>query len=131
MGRIDTPLTISNPLAKGKTIHCTAMVDTGSAHLVLPMAWKESLGPFHLETPVTVELGDQSDVQGFICGPLYIEFPGYRPTSGEALFLDMKTVDGVYEILVGFIPLEQANIVVDPVNQRLISGRAIPVKSVA
>ena len=40
--------------------------------------------------------------------------------SGEVLFLDMEPEDGVYEPLVGYIVLEQAQAAVDMLGHRLI-----------
>ena len=44
MGRINATVRIKNVLELDSSIGCDALVDTGAANMVLPMAWKERLG---------------------------------------------------------------------------------------
>ena len=44
MGRISTHISNANLFDRTKTIECDALVDTGSAYLLLPSAWRERLG---------------------------------------------------------------------------------------
>ena len=60
-----------------------------------------------------VETPSQAVVTGDICGPILLRFGSFRQILAEALFIDMEPADGRYEALLGCIPLEQAQAVVD------------------
>ena len=72
-----------------------ALLDTGASRLTLPITWKDRLGEMELVQPVTVELATQSTAVAEVCGPVRIELEGFRPVSGEVLFLDMEPANGV------------------------------------
>lgn len=44
MGRINATVKIKNIFEPASNITCDALVDTGAANMVLPIAWKERLG---------------------------------------------------------------------------------------
>ena len=119
MGRIVVETTIENGADPNSKIVCDALVDTGAAYLTLPNAWRTRLGDLTTFATVEVETADQSVVSGDICGPLMLRFGGFRPVLAEALFIDMTPADGRYEALIGYIPLEQAQAVVDLAGHRL------------
>lgn len=119
MGRIVVETTIENGADPNSKIVCDALVDTGAAYLTLPNAWRTRLGDLTTFATVEVETADQSVVSGDICGPLMLRFGGFRPVLAEALFIDMAPADGRYEALIGYIPLEQAQAVVDLAGHRL------------
>lgn len=53
----------------------------------------------------------------------------FRKTSTEALFIHMAADEhGHYEPLVGFIPLEQAGVAIDPLTQRLFQMKRVDLK---
>ena len=119
MGPIVVETTIENGADPNSKIVCDALVDAGAAYLTLPNAWRTRLGDLTTFATVEVETADQSVVSGDICGPLMLRFGGFRPVLAEALFIDMAPADGRYEALIGYIPLEQAQAVVDLAGHRL------------
>jgi hypothetical protein len=120
VGRISVKVRIRNLLEEGHVLTCDALVDTGSAHMVLPRAWKDRLGNLSTVRHIDCETATQQLVRGEICGPVEIRLEGFDPIFGEVLFLDMEPENGVYEPLVGYIVLEQAQAAVDMLGHRLI-----------
>ena len=119
MGRIPVQATIGTRDSGDPLIACEALVDTGAAYLTLPSAWRSRLGQLATLDTVDVETADQSMIAGEICGPVLLRFGGFRPVWTEALFIDMEPAHGRYEPLIGYIPLEQAQAVVDLAGHRL------------
>ena len=119
MGRIPVQATIGTRDSGDPLIACEALVDTGAAYLTLPSAWRSRLGQLATLDTVDVETADQSMTAGEICGPVLLRFGGFRPVWTEALFTDMEPAHGRYEPLIGYIPLEQAQAVVDLAAHRL------------
>ena len=105
------------------------LVDTGASHMVLPRAWRERLGDFQTFRTVDVETTTQAIVSGEVCGPVKIQVEGFKPIGTEVMFLDMEPRDGAYEPLVGYIPLEQSQIAVDVVGQRLVPVKHLDAKN--
>ena len=128
MGRLITIVTLENLLDASKSLRCDALVDTGASHMVLPSAWRERLGELIVFRTVDLETATQETVQGEICGPVKIQIEGFEPISGEVLFLDMEPEDGLYEPLLGYIPLEQSQAAVDVVGQRLMHVKRMDLK---
>ena len=129
MGRIVASVRVSGFSNGSAGIRFDALVDTGSAFLVLPSAWRDRLGQLETSQKVDVETATQETVEREICGPVRIEIEGFRPIFSEVLFLDMTPADGAYEPLIGYIVLEQCQAAVDLVGHRLIPGKAIDAKS--
>ena len=128
MGRIVVETTIENGNDPDSQIVCDALVDTGASYLTLPNAWRSQLGDLTTFATVDVETADQSVVTGDICGPLMLRFGQFRPVLAEALFIDMTPTDGRYEALIGYIPLEQAQAVVDLAGHRLAKVDRVDLK---
>ena len=128
MGRIVANVSITNLLDRQAGLHCNALVDTGAAHMVLPSAWRGGLGDIHTVRTVDRETATQQLVRGEICGPVEIRIEAFGPIYSEVLFLDMEPRDGAYEPLVGYIVLEQAQVVVDMLGHRLIHNKKVDLK---
>lgn len=128
MGRIITQVTIANPVDPSRRIQCAALVDTSSAGLVLPAAWKERLGLLALTSLVQMETADQRIVAGEVCGPVTIQIEGFRPVSGEVTFLEMVPKNGDYEPLLGYITLEQSQAAVDLARDHLVPVKYVDLK---
>ena len=128
MGRIIIDITIENANDPKQAIRYDALVDTGAAYLTLPSAWRERLGALEQLDAVQVETADQSLIDGVICGPVRLRIPGFRPLLTEVLFIEMNPVDGFYEPLVGYIPLEQAQAAVDLLGHRLVKLSRVDLK---
>jgi predicted aspartyl protease len=120
VGRISVKARIRNLLKPDYILTCDALVDTGSAYMVLPRAWKDRLGNLPTVRHIDCETTTQQSVRGEVCGPVEIRLEGFEPVYGEVLFLDMEPEDGVFEPLVGYIVLEQAQAAVDMLGHRLI-----------
>lgn len=128
MGRIVVSAHIENGTEPSFHMQSDALVDTGAAYLTLPSAWRERLGPLtHLDT-VSVETATQAVVKGDICGPVLLCLDGFRPILTEALFIEMEPAGGRYEPLIGYIPLEQAQAVVDLAGHRLAKFGRVDLK---
>jgi len=128
MGRITSSVTIHNLSDDGKSIRCDALVDTGSAYLVLPSAWRDRLGDLEEVDTIELETATQESCTGIICGPVKIQIEGFRPIYNEVLFVDMHPEDGVYEPLIGYIALEQSQAAVDTLGHRLIHVKRMDLK---
>lgn len=120
VGRVSVQARIRNLLEPDYALTCDALVDTRSAYLVLPRAWKDRLGNLPTVRHIDCEAATQHLVKGEVCGPVEIRLEGFEPIYGEVLFLDMEPEDGVYEPLVGYIVLEQAQAAVGMLGHRLI-----------
>ncbi len=129
VGRIVTQVRLSNFQDSSKTLAFSALVDTGSAYITLPNAWRESLGTLEQLAEIQLELADQSTKKGILCGPLRVRIGEFRPIVAEVLFIEMKPdAEGEYEPLVGYIALEQAGAAVDMLGQRLVHVKRIDLK---
>lgn len=128
MGRIIASVTIDNLLDTTKSLRCDALVDTGASHLVLPSAWQDRLGDLPVFRVVEMETATQSTVHGQICGPVRIQVEGFEPISSEVLFVDIEPEDGIYEPLIGYIPLEQSQAAVDRLGHRLMHAKRMDLK---
>jgi len=129
MGRILARVRINNVADPAKIIECNALVDTGSAYMVLPTAWQDLLGDLRVIREVGCETATQDIVKAPICGPVQIQIEGFEPIFGEILFLDMHpAVKDRYEPLLGYIPLEQSQAAVDMLGHRLIDVKKTDLK---
>lgn len=128
MGRIVVEATIENGTDPSRRIVCDVLVDTGAAYLTLPHAWRSRLGQLTVYDTVAVETASQAVVTGDICGPILLRFGSFRQVLAEALFIDMEPADGRHEALLGYIPLEQAQAVVDLAGHRLAKVDRVDLK---
>ena len=128
MGRITVETTIANGRDTTSSIRCDALVDTGAAYLTLPNAWRDRLGQLTRLDTVDVETANQTVVSGDICGPVLLRMKHFRSVLTEVLFIEMEPADGRYEPLIGYIPLEQAQAVVDPAGHRLVKVSRVDLK---
>ena len=102
-----------------KRIRVTALVDSGSYMLVVNEQIKQQL-----DLPVLGEtvgrLADESEVRAQVVGPVEVRFENRRATVDAIMF------HGVVEPLLGAIPMEDLDVVVDPKQQRLIVNPESP-----
>ncbi|MBV8857211.1 MAG: hypothetical protein JOZ02_09800 [Acidobacteria bacterium] len=102
-----------------KRMHVTALVDSGSYMLVVNEQIKQQLDlPVLGETVGT--LADESEVKVKIVGPIEIRFGNRRATVDAIMF------HGAVEPLLGAIPMEDLDVIVDPKQQRLIVNPESP-----
>jgi len=130
MGRIVTKVTVSNPIDKTKSRTFDALVDTGASLLTLPKAWKVDFGNLSETRIAQVELADKNVKEIEICGPVAIQIEGFQKIFSEVSFIEMASSNGAYEPLLGYIPLEQAGILVDMLGHRLKAAKYLDLKFV-
>ena len=128
MGRIVVAATIESGTDPSHRIDCDALVDAGAPYLTLPSAWRPRLGDLTVYDTVEVENANQTVVTGDICGPILLRFGSFRQVLAEALFIDMEPANGRHEALLGYIPLEQAQVVVDLAGHRLAKVDRVDLK---
>ncbi len=75
-----------------------------------------------------METADQRLVSGEVCGPVKIQIEGFRPVFNEVVFLEMEPDKGIFEPLLGYIILEQAQAAIDMLGHRLIYVEALDLK---
>ena len=128
MGRIVAKVTVTNPIDKTKSRTFDALVDTGASMLTLPTNWKKDLGNLAETRIAKVEFADQNIKEVEICGPVSIQVEGFQKIFSEVAFLEMDASDGIYEPLIGYIPLEQSGILVDMLGHRLKATKYLDLK---
>lgn len=128
MGRIVVKVTVANPVEKSKSRTFDALVDTGASLLTLPKAWKGDFGAFAETRLAQVELADKNVKEIEISGPVSIQIEGFQKIFSEVSFIEMKSSDGSYEPLLGYIPLEQTGILVDMLGHRLKAAKYLDLK---
>jgi clan AA aspartic protease len=111
MGVFKSEITLSNPiLPELKSLKVTALVDTGALHLCLPEHLVFQLGLKELEKR-EVTLADGRKFLASYVGPLEVSFENRRCFVG-AMVLGT-------EPLLGAIPLEDMDLIVDPARRQL------------
>ena len=125
MGLTYADITLSNSVDVGmarrgaiantdvRQIKVSALVDSGAYMLTIDTSIKTQLGLEVFET-LEVELADGTRQECEIVGPVILRFKNRR-TSCDALVLP-----GVTEVLLGAIPLEGLDVVLDAKTQQLI-----------
>jgi clan AA aspartic protease len=109
-----------------KRMRVTVLVDSGAYMLVINDHIKEQLDLPVLEEQ-TARLADESEIRVEVVGPVEVRFEN-RSTTVRAMVFPGNT-----EPLLGVIPMEDMDVVVDPKHQRLIvnpENPYIPKKSV-
>lgn len=120
MGRVFVNVTVANPMDPSRTLDCEALVDTGASQPVLPAAWRPRLGNLGALRTLPAETATGESVQADVCGPIRLEVEGFGPITTEVMFIEMQPIDGRYEPLLGYIPLEQIPVTVDMKAHRLV-----------
>jgi clan AA aspartic protease len=98
---------------KIKRMTVNALVDSGAYMLVVNDHIRQQLDLPLIEEQV-FRLADDSERRGEVVGPVEIHFEN-RSTTVRAVVLS-----GADEVLLGSIPLEDLDVVIDPKKQRLI-----------
>ena len=124
MGGLLVNVTVANATDPSKSLACRALVDTGASHLVLPTAWRDRLGSLETYRFLDAETATQETVRGEICGPVRLQVEGFDPIGTEVMFIEMEPLDGQYEPMLGYTPLEQIPVTVDMAKHRLVQVSA-------
>ena len=104
---------------KIKRMQIRALVDTGAYMLVITDHIRQQLDLPLIQEQV-FRLADDSEIRGEVVGPVEIHFEN-RSTTVRAVVLP-----GADEPLLGSIPLEDLDVVIDPKEQRLIVNPRSP-----
>jgi predicted aspartyl protease len=94
-----------------------ALVDTGSTYLAVPRRCIEQLG---FDKPIVTQRArtTRGSVASDVYGPVRLTIQGCFCT------VDVAEIDGDCPVLIGQVPLELLDFVVDPQGQRLIGNPA-------
>jgi len=95
-----------------KKINVKALVDTGAYMLTINDAIADQLD-LMIQDSVEVELADGTHSKRTLVGPVTVRFKNRRTTC------DAIVLPGANEVLLGAIPLEGMDVVIDPLMQRL------------
>jgi clan AA aspartic protease len=97
----------------------TALVDSGAYRLAINQQLK-----FELDLPVIEEqvgtLADETKIKVEVVGPVEVRFENRRCT------VDAMVLPGDAEVLLGAIPMEDMDVLVDPKQQKLVVNPAHP-----
>jgi clan AA aspartic protease len=104
---------------KIKRMRISALVDSGAYLLVITDHIRQQLDLALIQEQV-FRLADDSEIKGEVVGPVEIHFEN-RSTTARAVVLP-----GAKEPLLGSIPLEDLDVVIDPKQQRLMVNPRSP-----
>ena len=96
-----------------KRMHVNMLVDTGSVYMCINETVKEQLQLSVLEKR-KAQLADGTVVEFDIVGPIEVRFKNRR------CMVDAMVMPGDNELLLGDIPLEDMDVLIDPVRRELI-----------
>jgi predicted aspartyl protease len=91
-----------------------ALVDTGTMHLMLPHRFVEQLGLKRYRTRRARTSGGMTDIP--ICGMVLLT------VQGRDCRIEVGEIPDEGPVLIGQVPLELLDFVVDPIHQRLIGN---------
>jgi clan AA aspartic protease len=101
------------PQEQIKRLKVNALVDSGAYMLVINQHIKEQLDLPVLDEQ-TARLADESEIRVEVVGPVEIRFENRRAT------VDAMVFSGDAEVLLGAIPMEDMDVLIDPKQRRLI-----------
>ena len=111
MGFVHVELTLSNPRTGEAPLHATALVDTGALHLCLPESMARQMNlPFERFRRVTY--ADGRSMEAPYVGPVKVEIGDRECYVGAMVLGD--------EVLLGAIPMEDMDLLVDPARRQVI-----------
>lgn len=118
MGMITSEITLRNPICPNlQALKVSALVDTGALHLCLPVHLVLQLQLKELEKREVTLANGKREMVSYV-GPLEVAF-GKRHCFVGAMVLGN-------EPLLGAIPLEDMDLIVDPARRRLIPNPEYP-----
>ena len=104
-------VTLSNPRTDDTPLHATALVDTSALHLCLPESLARQMDlPFDRFRRVTY--ADGRSMEAPYVGPIRIEVGDRECFVGAMVFGD--------EVLLGAIPMEDMDLLVDPARRKVV-----------
>lgn len=107
------------PADQIKRLPVTALVDSGAYMLAINQQIKAQLNLQKVDEQIA-ELADGTQVRLEVVGPVEIRFENRRAN------VDAMVLPGETEVLLGTIPMEEMDVVVDPKQQKLMVNPASP-----
>ena len=77
-----------------------------------------------------METSTQGIVTGEVCGPERIQIDGFQAIYNEVSFVEMNPKDGEYELLIGYLVLQQSQARVDVPGHRLVTMKHVDLKPI-
>jgi clan AA aspartic protease len=111
MGLVHTDIRLGNPNRGTTVVNARALVDTGAIHLCVPEAIARQLS-LTAEQVRRVTYADGRTVEAPYAGPVRVEVAGRTCFVGAIVFGD--------EVLLGAIPMEDLDLIVDPARQVVV-----------
>lgn len=102
-----------------KRLYARSLVDSGATMLAIPEFVKKQLDLLQIRE-IEAELADGSSLSFEVVGPIEVRFENRR-TSVEAV-----VVPGATKVLLGAIPMEGMDVLIDPKRERLIVNPESP-----
>ncbi len=102
-----------------RRVQVTALVDSGSSMLVVPRSLAKLLNLRGLDT-VQTELADGSILQADVVGPVEVRFQNRKTVVGAVV------VEAETEVLLGAIPMQGMDVMVDPKREQLLVNPESP-----
>jgi clan AA aspartic protease len=99
--------------AEVRTLTVQAMVDTGSTDLIINEKMRKQLG-LRIEATDEIELADNRIATCKYTEPITVHWKDRRTVCNAVV------MPGAEEALLGVIPLESMDLIVDPVDQKLV-----------
>ncbi len=129
MSRIVAQVKVENAMDSSKSMEISALVDTGAAYLSLPLVWMDRFGEFKRVCDEELVDAKGQAVTGKVAGPAEVKIGNFRSVYCDIVFIDMEPDDdGDYLPLLGYIPMEAANLAVDMLGHRLLSTGRIDLR---
>src|SRR5438132_11266330 len=92
MGKVLVQVTVTNHRDPTCRKRFSALVDTGSTGLVLPLAWKPEPGALESMATVDLETADQRGLGAHAWSPVWSRIAGYPRMPHEAICLDRASL---------------------------------------
>ena len=102
-----------------RRMNVTALADSGAAMLAINESIRRQLGLFKVEERLA-ELADGSFATYDVVGPVEVRIP-HRRCSGDAIVLP-----GESEVLLGAIPMEDMDLVIEPKSESVRVNPSMP-----
>ena len=113
MGTVYARIQLSNALRPDLSpIEVDALVDSGAINLCIPQALRAQMGFEASDDHRIVELADGSNQEVEVVEPVRVYFQGRRTTTTAMVIGN--------EVLLGAIPMQDMDVLIDPRNERLI-----------
>jgi clan AA aspartic protease len=96
-----------------KRVKVSALVDTGSYMLTINESIRNQLGLPLIEKQFSV-LADEREVEVEVVGPVEVRFENRRTS------VDAAVLPNASEVLLGAIPMEDMDVLIDPRQQKLV-----------